>query len=127
MAVCSGNYGFSSRYYITINTKLNKSCHVFAQLQEVFVAYKKEKIESEKGQTEQNEKLQDQVTELRSENMKISTQLEFTSKRYLVISLLVIIVFLNCIKLDLFFYVVCLSDMRCSRIMLRAIVRILPL
>ncbi|XP_056337512.1 translocated promoter region b, nuclear basket protein isoform X2 [Danio aesculapii] len=52
------------------------------QLQEVFVAYKKEKIESEKGQTEQNEKLQDQVTELRSENMKISTQLEFTSKRY---------------------------------------------
>ncbi|XP_067273803.1 translocated promoter region b, nuclear basket protein isoform X2 [Pseudorasbora parva] len=52
------------------------------QLQEVFVAYKKEKNESEKALTEQSEKLQDQVTELRSENTKISTQLEFTSKRY---------------------------------------------
>ncbi|KAF4099651.1 translocated promoter region b, nuclear basket protein isoform X2 [Onychostoma macrolepis] len=52
------------------------------QLQEVFVAYKKEKTESEKALTEQSEKLQDQVTELRSENTKISTQLEFTSKRY---------------------------------------------
>uniref|UniRef100_A0A672R9Z6 Nucleoprotein TPR n=1 Tax=Sinocyclocheilus grahami TaxID=75366 RepID=A0A672R9Z6_SINGR len=52
------------------------------QLQEVFVAYKKEKTESGKALTEQSEKLQDQVTELRSENTKISTQLEFTSKRY---------------------------------------------
>ncbi|KAG1963734.1 nucleoprotein TPR [Pimephales promelas] len=52
------------------------------QLQEIFVAYKKEKNESEKALTEQSEKLQDQVTELRSENTKISTQLEFTSKRY---------------------------------------------
>uniref|UniRef100_A0A8C1GJI5 Nucleoprotein TPR n=1 Tax=Cyprinus carpio TaxID=7962 RepID=A0A8C1GJI5_CYPCA len=52
------------------------------QLQEVFVAYKKEKTESEKVLTEQSDKLQDQVTELRSENTKISTQLEFTSKRY---------------------------------------------
>jgi len=49
------------------------------------VAYKKEKNESEKALTEQSEKLQDQVTELRSENTKISTQLEFTSKRYQVI------------------------------------------
>uniref|UniRef100_A0A9J7Y5N9 Nucleoprotein TPR n=2 Tax=Cyprinus carpio carpio TaxID=630221 RepID=A0A9J7Y5N9_CYPCA len=52
------------------------------QLQEVFVAYKKEKTESEKALAEQSEKLQDQVTELHSENTKISTQLEFTSKRY---------------------------------------------
>uniref|UniRef100_A0A673JY06 Nucleoprotein TPR n=1 Tax=Sinocyclocheilus rhinocerous TaxID=307959 RepID=A0A673JY06_9TELE len=51
-------------------------------LQEVFVAYKKEKTESEKVLTGQSDKLQDQVTELRSENTKISTQLEFTSKRY---------------------------------------------
>lgn len=63
------------------------SC-VFGQLQEVFVAYKKEKTESEKALTEQSEKLQDQVTELRSENTKISTQLEFTSKRYPVIRFL---------------------------------------
>ncbi|XP_051730318.1 translocated promoter region b, nuclear basket protein isoform X2 [Ctenopharyngodon idella] len=52
------------------------------QLQEIFVTYKKEKTESEKALIEQSEKLQDQVTELRSENTKISTQLEFTSKRY---------------------------------------------
>lgn len=58
---------------------------MFDQLQEIFVTYKKEKTESEKALIEQSEKLQDQVTELRSENTKISTQLEFTSKRYPVI------------------------------------------
>lgn len=58
---------------------------VFDQLQEIFVAYKKEKTDSEKALIEQSEKLQDQVTELRSENTKISTQLEFTSKRYQVL------------------------------------------
>ncbi|XP_055043154.2 translocated promoter region b, nuclear basket protein isoform X1 [Misgurnus anguillicaudatus] len=52
------------------------------QLQEVFMSYKKEKNESEKSLAEQSDKLQVQVTELRSENTKISTQLEFTSKRY---------------------------------------------
>ncbi|XP_057208864.1 translocated promoter region b, nuclear basket protein isoform X1 [Triplophysa rosa] len=52
------------------------------QLQEIFVAYKKEKTEAEKSLTKLSEKLQDQVTELRSENTKIATQLEFTSKRY---------------------------------------------
>lgn len=61
---------------------------VFGQLQEVFVGYKKEKTESVKALTEQSEKLQDQVTEHRSENTKISTQLEFTSKRYPVIRFL---------------------------------------
>lgn len=55
---------------------------MFTQLQEVFVAYKKEKTEAEKSLSELSEKLQDQVTELRSENTKIATQLEFTSKRY---------------------------------------------
>ncbi|TSW21800.1 Nucleoprotein TPR [Bagarius yarrelli] len=52
------------------------------QLQEVFGVYKKEKAESEKTLTEQCEKLQEQVSEMRSKNTKISTQLEFTSKRY---------------------------------------------
>ncbi|XP_058234959.1 translocated promoter region b, nuclear basket protein isoform X2 [Hemibagrus wyckioides] len=52
------------------------------QLQEVFGAYKKEKAEREKVLTEQCEKLQDQVSELRSQNTKVSTQLEFASKRY---------------------------------------------
>ncbi|KAI4890931.1 hypothetical protein NFI96_033196 [Prochilodus magdalenae] len=47
------------------------------QLQEVFEAYKKEKAASEKALGEQCEKLQDQVSELRSQNSKISTQLEY--------------------------------------------------
>ncbi|KAL6108232.1 tpr [Pungitius sinensis] len=52
------------------------------QLQEVFSAYKKERIEGTKILTEQNEKLQEQLSDLHSQNAKISTQLEFASKRY---------------------------------------------
>ncbi|XP_049632341.1 nucleoprotein TPR isoform X3 [Suncus etruscus] len=52
------------------------------QLQEIFENYKKEKTDNEKLQNEQLEKLQEQVTDLRSQNMKISTQLDFASKRY---------------------------------------------
>ncbi|XP_029285243.1 translocated promoter region b, nuclear basket protein [Cottoperca gobio] len=52
------------------------------QLQEVFSTYKKERMESDKAVTEQNEKLQDQLSDLHSQNAKISTQLEFASKRY---------------------------------------------
>uniref|UniRef100_A0A3Q3AM97 Nucleoprotein TPR n=1 Tax=Kryptolebias marmoratus TaxID=37003 RepID=A0A3Q3AM97_KRYMA len=50
------------------------------QLQEVFSTYKTERSESEKAMTEQNEKLQEQLSDLRSQNAKISTQLEFASK-----------------------------------------------
>ncbi|XP_028817852.1 nucleoprotein TPR-like isoform X3 [Denticeps clupeoides] len=52
------------------------------QLQEVFAAFKKEKLETERAQTVQTDKLQEQLSDLRSQNAKISTQLEFTSKRY---------------------------------------------
>ncbi|KAI3368578.1 hypothetical protein L3Q82_025589, partial [Scortum barcoo] len=52
------------------------------QLQEVFSTYKKERLESDKAQVEQNEKLQEQLSDLHSQNVKISTQLEFASKRY---------------------------------------------
>ncbi|XP_070816529.1 translocated promoter region b, nuclear basket protein isoform X2 [Chaetodon trifascialis] len=52
------------------------------QLQEVFSTYKKERVESDKALTEQNEKLQEQLSVLHSQNAKISTQLEFASKRY---------------------------------------------
>nr|DBA17744.1 TPA: hypothetical protein GDO54_016072 [Pyxicephalus adspersus] len=52
------------------------------QLQDVFENYRKEKAENDKILIEQNEKLQEQVTELRSQNARISTQLEFASKRY---------------------------------------------
>uniref|UniRef100_A0AAQ4RTB8 Nucleoprotein TPR n=1 Tax=Gasterosteus aculeatus aculeatus TaxID=481459 RepID=A0AAQ4RTB8_GASAC len=51
-------------------------------LQEVFSAYKKERMEGSKVMTEQNEKLQEQLSDLHSQNAKISTQLEFASKRY---------------------------------------------
>ncbi|OWK08561.1 hypothetical protein Celaphus_00011211, partial [Cervus elaphus hippelaphus] len=50
--------------------------------QEIFENYKKEKADNEKMQNEQLEKLQEQVTDLRSQNTKISTQLDFASKRY---------------------------------------------
>ncbi|XP_037553921.1 translocated promoter region b, nuclear basket protein [Nematolebias whitei] len=52
------------------------------QLQEVFSTYKSERSESEKAMTKQNEKLQEQLSDLHSQNAKISTQLEFASKRY---------------------------------------------
>ncbi|MEQ2161904.1 hypothetical protein GOODEAATRI_014450, partial [Goodea atripinnis] len=50
--------------------------------QEVFSTYKKERLESDKALNEQNEKLQEQLSDVRSQNAKISTQLEFASKRY---------------------------------------------
>ncbi|XP_078012574.1 nucleoprotein TPR isoform X4 [Phascolarctos cinereus] len=52
------------------------------QLQEIFENYKKEKAENDKIQNEQVEKLQEQVADLRSQHTKISTQLDFASKRY---------------------------------------------
>ncbi|KAI5627611.1 nucleoprotein TPR [Silurus asotus] len=52
------------------------------QLQDVFGAFKKEKAEREKDLTEHCEKLQEQVSERRSQNATVSTQLEFASKRY---------------------------------------------
>ncbi|XP_075689568.1 nucleoprotein TPR isoform X2 [Rhinoderma darwinii] len=52
------------------------------QLKEVFEYYRKEKAENDRMLNDQNEKLQEQVTELRSQTTKISTQLEFASKRY---------------------------------------------
>ncbi|XP_077389339.1 translocated promoter region b, nuclear basket protein isoform X2 [Festucalex cinctus] len=52
------------------------------QLQEVFSSYKKERTESDKALTEQNDKLLEQLSDLRSQNAKTATQLEFASKRY---------------------------------------------
>ncbi|XP_061634910.1 translocated promoter region b, nuclear basket protein isoform X1 [Phyllopteryx taeniolatus] len=52
------------------------------QLQEVFSSYKKERVESGKALSEQNDKLLEQLSDLRSENAKTATQLEFASKRY---------------------------------------------
>ncbi|XP_041967516.1 translocated promoter region b, nuclear basket protein isoform X1 [Alosa sapidissima] len=64
------------------STEVVEAKAALKQLQEVFGAYKKERVESERMLSDQNEKLQEQISELRSQNAKISTQLEFASKRY---------------------------------------------
>ncbi|XP_033863922.3 nucleoprotein TPR isoform X1 [Acipenser ruthenus] len=64
------------------STELVEARAALKQLQEVFSMDKKEKAENDKILNEHSEKLQEQVTELRSQNTKISTQLEFASKRY---------------------------------------------
>ena len=51
------------------------------QLQEMFSTYKKERVENDKVLTQHSDKLQEQLSELRSQNTKVSTQLEFASKR----------------------------------------------
>uniref|UniRef100_A0A8D0GEX5 Nucleoprotein TPR n=1 Tax=Sphenodon punctatus TaxID=8508 RepID=A0A8D0GEX5_SPHPU len=67
---------------VTESTEAVEAKAALKQLQEFFQNYKKEKAENDKLQNEQNEKLQEQVTDLRSQNTRISTQLEFASKRY---------------------------------------------
>ncbi|MFT7809073.1 nucleoprotein TPR-like isoform X3 [Arapaima gigas] len=67
---------------IAESTEATEAKAALKQLQEAFSTYKKEKAENDKIVSSQNEKLQEQVSELRSQNTKISTQLEFASKRY---------------------------------------------
>ncbi|XP_061490006.1 nucleoprotein TPR isoform X2 [Rhineura floridana] len=67
---------------VTESTEAAEAKAALKQLQEFFESYKKEKAENDKLLNEQNEKLQERVTDLRSQNTKISTQLEFASKRY---------------------------------------------
>uniref|UniRef100_A0AAR2LPK9 Nucleoprotein TPR n=1 Tax=Pygocentrus nattereri TaxID=42514 RepID=A0AAR2LPK9_PYGNA len=54
----------------------------FKQLNDAFMTYKKEKAENDKLMNEQNERLQGQVSALTSQKAKLSSQLEFASKRY---------------------------------------------
>lgn len=51
------------------------------QLQELFSTYKKERVDNDKALMQQTDKLQEQLSDLRSQNAKVSTQLEFASKR----------------------------------------------
>ncbi|XP_042322300.1 nucleoprotein TPR isoform X2 [Sceloporus undulatus] len=67
---------------VSESTEAAEAKAALKQLQEFFESYRKEKAENDKLLNEQNEKLQEQVTDLRSQNTKISTQLEFASKRY---------------------------------------------
>ncbi|XP_051869004.1 translocated promoter region b, nuclear basket protein isoform X3 [Pristis pectinata] len=64
------------------SAELVQSRTALKQLQLHFENYKKEKAENDKMLNEQNEKLQDQLTQMRTESTKLSTQLEFASKRY---------------------------------------------
>ncbi|XP_012988241.3 nucleoprotein TPR isoform X3 [Esox lucius] len=52
------------------------------QLNDSFTMYKKEKAENDKLLNEQNDKLQEQLSEVRCQKAKLSTQLEFATKRY---------------------------------------------
>uniref|UniRef100_A0A671VD53 Translocated promoter region, nuclear basket protein n=1 Tax=Sparus aurata TaxID=8175 RepID=A0A671VD53_SPAAU len=52
------------------------------QLNDAFTLYKKEKAENDRMLNETNDKLQKQLTELRSSHAKVTSQLEFSNKRY---------------------------------------------
>ncbi|KAM8851015.1 nucleoprotein TPR-like [Spinachia spinachia] len=52
------------------------------QLSDSFALYKKEKAENDRMLNETNEQLQKQLTDLRSSYAKLTSQLEFSSKRY---------------------------------------------
>uniref|UniRef100_A0A3Q3XS22 Uncharacterized protein n=1 Tax=Mola mola TaxID=94237 RepID=A0A3Q3XS22_MOLML len=52
------------------------------QLNDAFTVYKKEKAENDRMLSETNDKLQKQLTELRSSHAKLMSRLEFSNKRY---------------------------------------------
>ncbi|XP_068605407.1 nucleoprotein TPR-like [Brachionichthys hirsutus] len=52
------------------------------QLNDAFVLYKKEKAENDGMLNETNDKLQKQLTELRSSHTRLTSQLDFSSKRF---------------------------------------------
>lgn len=53
------------------------------QLNDAFALYKKEKAENDKMLNETNDRLQKQLSELRCSHAKITSQLEFSNKRFL--------------------------------------------
>ncbi|CAB1460394.1 unnamed protein product, partial [Pleuronectes platessa] len=52
------------------------------QLNDAFSLYKKEKAENDRMLNETNDRLQSQITELSSSHAKLTSQLEFSNKRY---------------------------------------------
>ncbi|KAL7386103.1 hypothetical protein ABVT39_004054 [Epinephelus coioides] len=52
------------------------------QLNDAFTLYKKEKAENDRMLNETNDRLQRQLTDLRSSHAKLTSQLEFSNKRY---------------------------------------------
>lgn len=53
-----------------------------SQLNDAFTLYKKEKAENDRMLNETNDRLQRQLTELRSRHAKLTSQLEFSNKRW---------------------------------------------
>ena len=56
--------------------------YVCVKLNDAFTLYKKEKAENDRMLNETNDKLQKQLTELRSSHAKVTSQLEFSNKRF---------------------------------------------
>lgn len=52
------------------------------QLNDAFSLYKKEKAENDRILNETNDRLQRQLTELNSSHAKLTSQLEFSNKRF---------------------------------------------
>lgn len=55
---------------------------VYPQLNDAFTLYKKEKAENDRMLNETNDRLQRQLTDLRSSHAKLTSQLEFSNKRF---------------------------------------------
>ena len=83
------------------------------QLNDAFTMYKKEKAENDRMLSETNDKLQKQLTELRSSHAKLMSRLEFGNKRFVgdCNSCLIFKFLFNV------FCALCLPGTRCSRIL----------
>lgn len=85
------------------------------QLNDAFTLYKKEKAENDRMSNETNDRLQKQLTELRSSHAKLTSQLEFSNKRFVgSITATAAASFFSSWS-SLFFISLCISGMRCSR------------
>uniref|UniRef100_A0A8C7YYH4 Nucleoprotein TPR n=1 Tax=Oryzias sinensis TaxID=183150 RepID=A0A8C7YYH4_9TELE len=60
----------------------SESCSCRGCLSDAFTLYKKEKAENDRMLNETNDRLQKQLTELRSSHAKLTSQLEFSNRRY---------------------------------------------
>lgn len=98
---------------------------VHFQLNDAFTLYKKEKAENDRMQNETIDRLQKQLTELRSSRAKLTSQLEFSNKRCVKSMNFLSIIFPCCCEILILF--TCLSGMRFSkRLCQRTAERFLP-
>uniref|UniRef100_A0AAX7UFK9 Nucleoprotein TPR n=1 Tax=Astatotilapia calliptera TaxID=8154 RepID=A0AAX7UFK9_ASTCA len=82
--VCSIFVGEYTHSQVHTSTSLYETLlmSVCSQLNDAFALYKKEKAENDRILNETNDRLQRQLTELRSSHAKLTSQLEFSNKRY---------------------------------------------